>query len=1172
MSLRRINKFLITGVVSLFSFLASCKSEQPISPTQGGSSEKRAYTTKNVPAPLFKENNQYLQLNGKDSHLSFDKYFEYDRIVIIYKSRQKEIYPILSDGDTFSLYSIDSLDKICPTKPSLLTGHDFSDKSFDFLSFNGESLLGIKKANYGVSTYTDIMFPEEGKRLTTFVSADYGMFVSTPNHQWNHVFSRETTLEKPFVRSKNPLKIGIGKPFCGSPSVNGNSFFDGEIESIVFYYKYQKVREYHFLKENVVNGKLTDRITNQQDLTLHGTFEYTNFPTQDTAKLTDPKYYFDTKLQNTEALGDTVVTLFSNNGNNLYAKIRNSKTKQVLKDEFLVTSNAKNGKMKFFNGNILFTYQDTSTNNIYFKEFSSTGNLVKEATKVNNTQLPANVLFDINVDPSQNYFGFAYDNLDNSNWSNKFVYYTPSSVFARIFDRTGKTYNEFQMSTHFDYRNERFYNPTIALYENQPRATVFCNSQSSNTNTSFNPLVSFDLDFNANTISKYTGGFGVSYQSKVFTQTDNCFKVFYGTDFIAEKSENCLGDNSPKKLNEGVYSNERGFSVNAIRLFNSNTRSFYNDYLFGYVSRKDNKSKYQTIKRDGGIYPEITGREHVISTSVAYVSDGFIASEQVGELLSTWKYNTTTGTWTLIDVVKLADALKMKTTQIITGPSIEISGNNFLQYSGISYFVSGTQGGKALITVVTPSGKTLTKQVSLGINGNYSGILPTSFTSEVGNYTIWSTGENPTTERGNVTQFTISNLYATTNTINNKPFLRGEVHTVTNPTVGTAELEPKTQTKNDSALVWSEPKNATIPTLAKAELNSLKSSAPVLASNACIFSPTKRDFPICGNMLNIYRNFSPDKSQIFDKNPLGLPNIKKYSSGDVDIQGFKNGLVNNYIFTLSPKVEGQRIAVFASSISKGSIINFIIKAEDSIAYGLDIKLLNKNADISAKSIFINNENNEVLPITFKNSILSINSMIKKDGFIILSLALNNDSVFTVDIGSVGNSVLPLGFLGGNNVLLPNVIEFSTGYITGKYLDKVVLGATAYFVGKIASNSLFGSLKYASKYGISSVENLQDIVKTEKHLNNFGNDKINVHHLIEERFAGKWEQKGNEMLSIVVTESEHYDLFTRAWRNEIGLDGWKTTRLTTSTATKNDIANAARNVYKDYPEILKALGL
>jgi hypothetical protein len=63
-----------------------------------------------------------------------------------------------------------------------------------------------------------------------------------------------------------------------------------------------------------------------------------------------------------------------------------------------------------------------------------------------------------------------------------------------------------------------------------------------------------------------------------------------------------------------------------------------------------------------------------------------------------------------------------------------------------------------------------------------------------------------------------------------------------------------------------------------------------------------------------------------------------------------------------------------------------------------------------------------------------------------------------------------------------------------------------------------------------------------------------------------------MASIVVTQEEH-KIFTKAWSDRIGRDGWKTREFTTSTVPNQQyVLDVAKDIYKDYPEILKALGL
>ena len=58
--------------------------------------------------------------------------------------------------------------------------------------------------------------------------------------------------------------------------------------------------------------------------------------------------------------------------------------------------------------------------------------------------------------------------------------------------------------------------------------------------------------------------------------------------------------------------------------------------------------------------------------------------------------------------------------------------------------------------------------------------------------------------------------------------------------------------------------------------------------------------------------------------------------------------------------------------------------------------------------------------------------------------------------------------------------------------------------------------------------------------------------------GAFGQKVDDMLSIVVTKAEHDEL-TAAWRN------------VSKEASKSEVQRKAKEIYKNFPEILKALG-
>jgi hypothetical protein len=105
-------------------------------------------------------------------------------------------------------------------------------------------------------------------------------------------------------------------------------------------------------------------------------------------------------------------------------------------------------------------------------------------------------------------------------------------------------------------------------------------------------------------------------------------------------------------------------------------------------------------------------------------------------------------------------------------------------------------------------------------------------------------------------------------------------------------------------------------------------------------------------------------------------------------------------------------------------------------------------------------------------------------------------------------------------------------------------------------------KVAAKYGIDSYKNLKKILGS--------GSGYQVHHLFEQRFAKTLKVIEDEMESIVLTIEEHAN-FTKAWRDAIPYKN-STSLLKTTTALPEDIYNAAKKIYKDYPDILKALGL
>ena len=107
----------------------------------------------------------------------------------------------------------------------------------------------------------------------------------------------------------------------------------------------------------------------------------------------------------------------------------------------------------------------------------------------------------------------------------------------------------------------------------------------------------------------------------------------------------------------------------------------------------------------------------------------------------------------------------------------------------------------------------------------------------------------------------------------------------------------------------------------------------------------------------------------------------------------------------------------------------------------------------------------------------------------------------------------------------------------------------------------GGFQRASEFGIKSYKELRKLIK--------GTD-LEAHHLIEKRFAQTLGVNPSSMEAIALTKAEH-QLFTQAWRAEIGYNG-SNALINTANATKQQVLDAASRVYANHPEILKAIGL
>ena len=108
---------------------------------------------------------------------------------------------------------------------------------------------------------------------------------------------------------------------------------------------------------------------------------------------------------------------------------------------------------------------------------------------------------------------------------------------------------------------------------------------------------------------------------------------------------------------------------------------------------------------------------------------------------------------------------------------------------------------------------------------------------------------------------------------------------------------------------------------------------------------------------------------------------------------------------------------------------------------------------------------------------------------------------------------------------------------------------------------FSQFTYASRFGFKSYDELAAATK------GMG---VEVHHLIEKRFHEVMGQERGEMLSIVLTPTEHQK-FTNAWHAHFPRLR-EAAHIPYNELSPKQIEEAAREIYAGFPEILKALGL
>ncbi len=128
-------------------------------------------------------------------------------------------------------------------------------------------------------------------------------------------------------------------------------------------------------------------------------------------------------------------------------------------------------------------------------------------------------------------------------------------------------------------------------------------------------------------------------------------------------------------------------------------------------------------------------------------------------------------------------------------------------------------------------------------------------------------------------------------------------------------------------------------------------------------------------------------------------------------------------------------------------------------------------------------------------------------------------------------------------------------------EAAVTAGAAATAGTAAAPRGLSAFSRAAEFGIRSYNELTRLT---------AHTGLQVHHLIEERFAKGLGLKAGKIPSIALTPEEH-QVFTNAWRKAIGYIGDRNP-ITTANATKEQIWAAAQRIYRDYPELLEAVRL
>jgi hypothetical protein len=160
---------------------------------------------------------------------------------------------------------------------------------------------------------------------------------------------------------------------------------------------------------------------------------------------------------------------------------------------------------------------------------------------------------------------------------------------------------------------------------------------------------------------------------------------------------------------------------------------------------------------------------------------------------------------------------------------------------------------------------------------------------------------------------------------------------------------------------------------------------------------------------------------------------------------------------------------------------------------------------------------------------------------------------------------------GGTLALKLIQRLPTQFITTP-LKNIITSLSA------SGSTAFSNLKYAKKFGFKPYSEWNNFFRNILNIKR-SNLGVQAHHLFEVRLAQSpaisnfLGSNTNTWNSLILTTSEH-GIFTARWKAAIGYrgqaPGW--TGFNSNNVTVEAMKNAARQIYKDYPEILLALGL